>query len=92
MVVSVWRVVTTELLYHQAEKVIGTVAKVNFAPNPAAQDSYWFIVEFRDSKGIVHRANGWSVEPASLRRGYSIEVLYDPKDPSNIRPPKDLLE
>lgn len=85
---SVWNVIAAESLYHRAEKATGTVVEVKLRTNPEGSDSRWFIVDFLDSKGVVYRAKGWSGVSATLRKGDSIELLYDPKDPSNIRHPR----
>jgi hypothetical protein len=76
---SVWSIIAHESLYHRAERTNGTILEVDA----------WFEVEFRDYKGEHHRAKAETGgEFTSLRKGDSIELLYDPRNPSNIRSPK----
>jgi hypothetical protein len=84
---SVWSIIAHESLYHRAERTNGTILEVH--QGGIYGSDAWFEVEFRDYKGEHHRAKAETGgEFTSLRKGDSIELLYDPRNPSNIRSPK----
>lgn len=85
---SVWSIIAHESLYHRAERTNGTILEVHQGGR-TYWHSAWFEVEFRDYKGELHRAKAdTGGEFTSLRKSDSIELLYDPNNPSNIRSPK----
>jgi hypothetical protein len=84
---SIWIVINAELFLHRAERATGIVLEAH--QSACEYCEAWIKVEFSDSAGVVHQATSETGgETTSIKAGDTIEVLYDPNDPSDMRGPR----
>ena len=96
---SVWQAVLVESFLDRAEPATATVLDVHNWMTPYGSDDHGLIqhkppflrsagvtIEYRDSEGVIRRAySEQGGETTSLRAGDSVEILYDPNNPSIVR-------